>query len=138
VAWLDENGLTAAEAAWIQPEYQPPPVPASGGYKATTTVSVGVSATSLILNATRTGLPPRLTGALGILAGVSGMAAGVPNFDESGQRKTLGLVNAGIGAASLVLGAYRFSARSPMASNTLVSPWFDDRGAPGLSLSVRF
>jgi hypothetical protein len=145
VAWLDENGLTVAEAARIQPEYGGCPIgpcakspPASSGYRATTAAAIGLNATSLVLNGTRTRLSPRLTGALGILAGMSGLVAGVPNVDESGQRKTLGLVNAGIGAASLVLGAYRFAARAPMASNATVSPWFNDRGAPGLSLSLRF
>ncbi len=141
VAWLDENGLTAAEAARIQPAYEPPPLPpppASKGYKTTTTASVGLNATSLILNAARTGLSHRLTGALGILAGASGVAAGAPNFDEPGQRRMLGFLNAGIGAASMVLGVYRLAERPPRASNAIISPWVNDGGAPGLSLTLRF
>ena len=145
VAWLDENGLTAAEAARIQPQYggppplpAPPPPTASTGYKTTTTASVGLNATALILNSTRAGLSPRLSGALGILTGMSGVAAGVPNFDERGQRRTLGYVNTGIGAMSLVLGAYRLAARPRFASSAIVAPWVNERGAPGLSLSVRF
>jgi hypothetical protein len=140
VAWLDENGLTAAEAARIQPAYgdPPPPPPASKGYKTTTTAAVGLNAMSLILNGTRTGLSRRLTGAIGILAGASGVTAGAPNFDQAGQRRTLGYVNAGIGAASIVVGVYRLAARAPATSNALIAPWVTDRGAPGLALTVSF
>jgi len=143
VAWLDANGLTAAEAARIQPAYgNPPPLPpaprASEGYKTATAVSVGLNATALILNGTRTGLSPRLTGAIGILTGMSGVAAGVPNVDEAGQRRTLGYVNTGIGAASMALGVYRLAARPRLASNAIVAPWVNERGAAGLSLTVRF
>jgi len=140
VAWLDENGLTAAEAARIQPTYgNPPPLPpapASEGYKTATGVSAGLNVSSLILNGIRTGLSPRMTGVIGILTGASGIAAGAPNFDEPGQRRTLGYVNAGIGAVSMLVGVYRLGARAA-ASNALISPWLNDR-APGLSLSVRF
>ena len=139
VAWLDENGLTAAEAARIQPSYdQPAPPPASTGFKTTTTASVGLNTTTIMLNVTRTGLSSRLTGAMGILSGVSGILAGAPNLGESGQRRTLGYVNAGVGAASIVLGVHRLTARRPALASTAVAPWIDERGAPGLSLSLRF
>jgi hypothetical protein len=146
VAWLDENGLTAAEAARIQPAYgdpQPPAPPApqtqaSSGYKATTTAAVGLSATALFLNGARTGLSPRMTGVLGVLAGASGVAAGAPNLNERGQRRSLGYVNAGFGAVSMALGVYRLAARPSMTSGALIAPWMNDRGAPGFSLTVRF
>jgi len=142
VAWLDANGLTAAEAARIQPAYgNPPPLPpapASEGYKTATAVSVGLNATALVLNATRTGLSPRLTGAIGILMGMSGVAVGVPNVDEAGQRRTLGYVNTGIGAVSVVFGAYRLAVGPRLASNAIVAPWVNQNGAPGFSLTVRF
>ncbi len=141
VAWLDENGLTVAEAARIQPSYgnpEPPTPPASTGFKTTTTAAVGLNATTIILNGARIGLSSRLTGAVGILSGVSGLVAGIPNLGERGQRRTLGYVNTGVGAASMVLGMYRFAARRPAASNAAVTPWFDDRGAPGLSMNLRF
>jgi len=140
VAWLDENGLTVAEAARIQPEYDydpPPPPPASEGYKTATAVAIGVNATALILNGTRTRMSPRWTGAIGILTGMSGLAAGVPNYDRAGQRRTLGYLNTGIGAASMVLGAYRLAARPRPASNAIITPWVTESG-PGFSLSVRF
>src|SRR6266536_6143917 len=62
VAWLRDNGLTAAEAAHIQPQYGPPPIPqpttkdASPGYKTTTAVAVGLNATTLVLNEGQDGL----------------------------------------------------------------------------------
>ncbi len=141
VTWLDANGLTAAEAARIQPEYYPAPPatpPASQGFKATTGVAVGLNTTALILNGVRTGLSRRLTGAFGVLAGVSSVAAGVPNLDHAGQRRTLGYVNTGVGAASVLIGVLRLTSRQPAPSNAAVAPWVDDRGAAGLSLSLRF
>jgi hypothetical protein len=144
IAWLDGNGLTVAEAARIQPQYGPPPPPpppptppASEGYKAATAFAVGVNAAALVLNGTPTGMSPRWTGAIGILTGLSGVAAGVPNFDRVGERRTLGYLNTGIGAVSIVLGAYRLTARPRIASNAIIAPWVNGNG-PGFSLSVRF
>jgi hypothetical protein len=145
VAWLRENGLTAGEAALIQPSYGgPPPSPppdasvASAGYKTTTGVSVGTSAVTLVLNAARTGVSPKLSGVLGIASGAMGLAAGEPNLNKSGSRRTLGLVNTGVGAASVLLGVYRLTRVPRTASRTSVAPWVDGHGVPGVSLNVSF
>ena len=145
VAWLRENGLTAGEAALIQPSYGgPPPAPpadasaASVGYKTTTGVAVGASAVTLALNAVRTGLSPNLTGVLGIASGAMGLAAGGPNLNKAGSRRTLGLLNAGVGTASVLVGAYRLTRGPRTASRASVAPWVDGHGVPGVSLNVRF
>ncbi|HKW42111.1 MAG TPA: hypothetical protein VJN39_12750 [Gemmatimonadales bacterium] len=144
VAWLQENGLTAAEAARIQPAYDgPPPTTAdvsaaSVGYKTTSGVAIGTGAVTLALNAARTGISPTLTGMLGIAGGAVGLAAGGPNLDKSGSRRTLGFVNTGVGAASVAFGVYRLASRPRTQARANVGPWVDARGAPGVSLSVTF
>ena len=145
VAWLRENGLTAGEAALIQPSYGgPPPTPptdasaASLGYKTTTGVAVGASAVSLALNVARTRMSPKLSGVLGIASGAMGLAAGEPNLNKSGSRRTLGMLNTGVGAASVLLGVYRFTRAPRTASRASVAPWMDRHGVPGVSLNVSF
>lgn len=145
VAWLDQNGLTLAEAARVQPQYNggtcyclPSQPSASTGYKTTTAFSVGLNATTLALNTASIGVPRRLTGLLGILTGVAGVAVGEPNLHEDGQRHTLGLLNAGIGAASGLLGVYRLVKVPRAQSYANVVPWVDPRGKPGLSMHFSF
>jgi hypothetical protein len=145
VAWLRENGLTAGEAALIQPSYDGPPFTpapdasaASVGYKTTTGVAVGASGVTLVLNAVHTGVSPTLTGVLGIASGAMGLAAGEPNLNKSGSRQTLGLVNTGVGTASVLLGVYRLTRRPRTASRASVAPWVDRHGVPGVSLNVSF
>jgi len=145
IAWLRENGLTAGEAALIQPAYDgPPPAPvadasaASVGYKTTTGVAVGASVVTLALNAARTGVSPSLSGVLGIASGAAGLAAGEPNLNKSGSRRTLGFLNAGVGAASILLGVYRLAQGPGTTSRTSVAPWVDGQGTRGVSLNVTF
>jgi len=141
-AWLQENGLTAAEAARIQPEYGGPPtvVPdaASVGYETTTGVAVGANVVTFALNAAHVGVPRRLGGVLGIVTGVAGLAAGAPNLDESGSRRTLGFVNAGVGTATALFGVYRLAHGPGPESRASVGTWVDARGVPGLGVHVRF
>jgi hypothetical protein len=145
VAWLQENGLTAAEAARIQPSYggsPPPGTPdasaASVGYKTTSGVAIGAGAVTLALNTARTGMSPTITGVLGIASGVAGIAAGGPNLDKSGSRRTLGFVNAGVGTASVLLGVYRLARGPRTQARADVGPWVDSRGVLGVSLNVSF
>jgi len=145
VAWLRENGLTAGEAALIQPSYGgPPPAPptdataASVGYKNTTGVAIGASVVTLTLNAVRTGVSPKLSGVLGLASGAVGLAAGEPNLNKSGSRQTLGLLNTGVGTASVLLGVYRLTRGPRTTSRASVAPWVDGQGARGVSLNVSF
>jgi hypothetical protein len=145
VAWLRANGLTAGEAALIQPSYDgdwtttPPDAgTASVGYRTTTGVAVGASAVTLALNAARTRVSPKLSGVLGIASGAMGLAAGEPNLNKAGSRRTLGLVNTGVGAASVLLGVYRFTRAPRTAARASVAPWVGGPGVPGVSLNVSF
>ncbi len=154
-AWLWRNGITLDEAARIQPSYgccpigalcidreQPgcplPTSPSSAGYKVATGVSVGVDVLTVALNSLHSGLARPLAGALGIAAGAAGIAVGVPNFDASGSRRTLGYVNAGVGAASAALGLYRIAHRPRTLSRVSLVPWLDGRGGTGLTAQLRF
>lgn len=143
VVWLEENGLTLEEAARIQPKYQHDPVPipvtgASAGYKTATGVSVGADVLVVALNGLRTGLSPKATGAAGIATGVLSIAVGMPNFDESGSRRTLGFVNAGVGAVSAAFGVYRLAGQRSRVTPVSFAPWFSSNGAAGLSGRVTF
>lgn len=145
VAWLRANGLTAGEAALIQPSYggSPPAPPtdataASVGYKTTTGVAVGASVVTLALNAARTGVSPTVSGALGIASGAMGLAVGEPNLNKSGSRRTLGWLNTGVGTASVLLGVYRLARGPRTTSRAGVAPWVDGQGTRGVSLNVSF
>ena len=152
VEWLEANGLTLGEAARIQPSYcfeQPcysfgcncpdnPTGAASAGYKTATGVSIGADVLTVALNSLHSGLARPLAGALGIAAGAAGIVVGAPNFDESGSRRTLGYVNAGVGAASAALGLYRIAHKPRTLSSLSLAPWLDGRGGTGLTAQLRF
>jgi len=143
VAWLDQNGMTLAEAARVQPSYggccfTSSESGASTGYKTTTAFSIGLNATALALNTASIGVSRPLAGLLGILTGAVGIAVGEPNFDKDGQRHTFGLLNAGVGTASGLLGIYRLVKVPRAQSNAYLAPWVDQRGTPGLSVHFSF
>ncbi len=145
VAWLRANGLTVGEAALIQPSYDggwftPPPDAgaASVGYKTTTGVAVGASVVTLALNIARTRVSPKLSAVLGIASGAMGLAAGEPNLSKTGSRRALGFVNTGVGAASVLLGVYRFTRAPRTTSRASAVPWLDGQGVRGVCLSVSF
>ncbi len=151
VLWLEANGLTLEEAARVQPAYcfEEPcgfgcacPDNAAGrasaGYKTATGVSIGADVLAVALNSVHGGLARPVTGALGIAAGAAGIAVGAPNFDESGPRRTLGFVNAGVGAASAALGLYRIAHKPPTPSRLSLGPWLDGRGGAGMSWRIDF
>ena len=57
-----------------------------------------------------------------------------------GSRGTLGLLNTGVGTASLVLGVARLIGKTEAQSHTRVrlAPWFAARTATGLAARVEF
>lgn len=110
VAWLDRAGLSAAEAARIQPTYcngSPGPCPPEEEISAAYgMVSLGVNIsnfTTIVLNMTPSG---RTRGWFGVVGGTIGLALGITKLDESGAVRTLGAVNTSMGLLSLALGIY--------------------------------
>ena len=149
--WLVQNGITLAEATRIQPTYgcgsprgdcavAGAVYPASDGYKVATGVSVATNVATFTLNVLHTGLSRQAGGIASVGAGTIGIIAGASNLGTSGPRGTLGLLNTGIGAASLALGAVRLigNGHAGTPSPVSVAPWFGARGTTGLAARVEF
>ena len=149
--WLAQNGITLAEATRIQPSYgcgspqgdcavAGAVPPASDGYKVATGVSVATNVATFTLNVLHTGLSRQARGIASVGAGTIGIIAGASNLGTSGPRGTLGLVNTGIGAASLALGVIRLSGTGHAGTPSALSlaPWFGTRGSTGLAARVEF
>ncbi len=109
VAWLDSVGLSVAEAARIQPEYDYfPGVPedeeVTASYAVSSILVSGASLTSLGLNLIA---PTRSSGWAGVLAGSLGVIAGAANLDGSGGAEKVATANMIIGGGAMVAGLYR-------------------------------
>lgn len=114
VAWLDESGLSLAEAGRIQPTYgySPPDMvteraPVSTQYAV---ASVGLGLTNLltiVLNAPRDGasLASPWIGALGALGGAAGLAVGAPRIQDGGAATVFGSLNMAVGTFAVMAGA---------------------------------
>jgi hypothetical protein len=131
VAWLGENGLTAAEAARIQPTYcyrdgadvpcNPAAVDAEEGPPLGTIASAGAgvaSATLLAVNlASSEG--SRNRGAFGFLAGAVSVTAGALTLGEEGRgMRALGAANIGVGLVAMAVGLDVMHRPRPEQGNT--------------------
>jgi hypothetical protein len=110
VEWLDSSGLSLAEAARIQPEYDPD---LDADYVSTEYAVVSAS-TSLLsgasiawnVSAANLSAPPRWRGALGAAVGAFSIGLGATEFDSDGGAQTLGIWNAAVGVVAVAAGAY--------------------------------
>jgi hypothetical protein len=121
-AWLDSAGLSVAEAARIQPEYEPPPgtpkdQSVSANYALTSILVSGASLTTLGLNLIT---PTQSTGWAGLIAGGIGVIAGAGNLEGTDGTDKVAKANMIIGGSAVAAGLYR-----------LLSP--PDRPVDGLS-----
>jgi hypothetical protein len=134
--WLAANGITLAEATRIHGG----PCPASTGYKWATGLVVASNVTAFTLDALPAGRSSGARGVAALGAGTVGIIAGLPNLGQSGSRGTLGLLNTGVGTASLVLGVARLIGKTEAESHSRVrfAPWFAARTATGLAAGVEF
>ena len=151
IAWLDGAGLSLAEAARIQPWYEPQP-PATTesnlidiGYAAASALTASVGGAALALNWKRS--EQRWPAVLGIAAGVTGIALGAGKLDDGGDVAPLGAFNAGLGAVTAAVGAWRLigppaaiGGPARAAAPTLdVAPLVSTGGASrGIQLRLRF
>ena len=105
VAWLDDHGLTAAEAGRIQPMYGPLPEPdepenerVSADYAL---ASIALSGASLVTSYANFADASRLAGILGLVAGAATTAAGVLRLDDDGGTRTIAVANTAVGAFAI-------------------------------------
>jgi hypothetical protein len=112
IAWLGENGLTAAEAARIQPAYDDmPPIPQPGleesGYGASEAIGAAVAVTSGALLVLNLGSSEKNTtrGYLGVFSGALGVTLGLLSTDEEERGiRALGGINIGVGLVGIAVG----------------------------------
>ena len=113
VEWLEENGISAREAAMIQPAYEgrnglilvsDSDVPTAYGV-----ASAGLGAVNLFTGVANlvweTG--PAFLAPVGVVMGGAGVVLGATAFDNGGDRAILGVADAAIGMASLLLSLNR-------------------------------
>lgn len=120
--WIENSGFTKQECAMIQPAYGPTPVYTynhiSNSYGISSTVLGGVN---LSLNAINTIQMVRGTGGstvpvIGLITGAGQVILGITNFSKNTttlngsatneSKKTLSMVNIGIGTTSMILSAW--------------------------------
>jgi hypothetical protein len=103
VAWLDDHGLTAAEAGRIQPMYGPiPEEPDNEQVSAPYALaSMALSGASLVTSHANITDASRLAGILGLVAGASTAAAGVLRLDEDGGTRTIAVANTAVGVFAI-------------------------------------
>lgn len=140
VAWLDRNGMTAAEAALVQPKYGPMPEPegATGSelarsYDVIGTALLAGDGVALYLNGASAGARGGTArGWLGVVVGLTSAVTGLLVLDEGvdGAREGLAVANVGFGAITAGLGAHRLLAGS-------TTPGQRAREAGGVRLSIR-
>jgi hypothetical protein len=151
--WLVDNGVTLAEATRIQPTYGCndhyggdcaasiiPSTIASGGYKTSSRIAIASNVATFGLYVLDVNLSPRTKGIAGMASGLLGIVVGAPYIENGGGRGSLARWDAGLGAASLVLGLVRLGAPGEPTAQSRVSlgPWLGARGASGLAARVTF
>jgi hypothetical protein len=155
-AWLDDAGLTVAEAQRIQPEYGfndlvlgKDEIPAE--YLAASAVVGGLNLTTTYLNVKSSGaeLSPGWTRYVGVLGGLAGIGLGGTLLveDEYEDATTLGVSNLLVGAVATVASLSSI-ARAKKASGTAsihsdprhvsFAPAFHGGMAPGVGVRLRF
>jgi hypothetical protein len=154
-SWLEQHGLTLAEAARIQPTYgDPNPIPddppsyrkPATGYVVASLAAGGLSTAAMVLNARSMDrlAGHRARGLLGLGAGAANLALGLAYVGNDGSsRQAFGIVNLGVGAAAMILGARALSAkpqRIANASRLRLSPTVSGGATPriGFSGNLRF
>jgi hypothetical protein len=127
VVWLDDHGLTAAEAGRIQPMYGPIPEGPDDERASTSyaLVSVALSGASLVTSYANITGASHLSGILGLVAGVSTAGLGVLGLDEEDGTRTIAAANTAVGVVAIgaaLHGLYslRGSAGEPSASRVRV------------------
>jgi hypothetical protein len=105
--WLDSVGLSWAEAARVQPFYEPPEPEdpgVSAGYAITSIVASGVSLATVGINAIA---PSRAAGWAGLVAGSAALIVGGVRVDQDGATRDVATANLIVGAGAMTFGLSR-------------------------------
>lgn len=147
VAWLDESGLSVAEAARIQPGYDgggccwigPGPDPVVSNRDRVSTsyalASMGLGGSSLGTIGFNAFSPSRSSGALGVVAGVATLIAGASYLDEGPGNQKVAIANTAVGSIAALAGLRTLfamrsarvsappeSSKRKMVSNATIAP----------------
>ena len=109
VTWLDSWGLTAAEAARIQPSYGDVIIyPPDDDYVESdfALAALGLGSVSLATSAVNILKPSYFSGVLGIVAGTASIVAGAGYLGDHGDGDILSGATIGLGAVSVGAGIY--------------------------------
>jgi hypothetical protein len=109
IAWLDSSGLSVAEAARIQPQYEgyPFPIYENRGVESDFALAaVGLGSVSLATSAFNMVRPSYVSGLLGIVAGAVSIGVAANHFDDNRATDRVATAVVGLGAVSLGAGVY--------------------------------
>lgn len=109
IAWLDSSGLSVAEAARIQPQYDgyPFPIYENRGVESDFALAaVGLGSVSLATSAFNMVKPSYVSGLLGIVAGAVSIGVAANHFDNNRATDRVATAVVGLGAVSLGAGVY--------------------------------
>jgi hypothetical protein len=147
-AWLDRNGITAAEAARIQPQYDPRPFNdyVAGGRRDDTVLlglTLWTETVGILANTRRADTPgKRAAGALfGGLAALVGVGTGFSQIDNAQGSRAWGAACLGLAGLSLGLAIRQAAPAPPEKHEPIIIEaglWRSRDGAPGLAMRARF
>lgn len=144
--WLEEHGLTVAEAARIQPTYGEPSYQGelSAGYLAATTAASGVSVVSVIWNARSMDrlAGHRTRGVVGLVSGGINLGLGLAKIgSDGGPDRAFGVWNLAVGTIAAIYGARAMTAqpkRTMNVSRLRIVPVASVGTRPALGFAARF
>ncbi|HJQ53579.1 MAG TPA: hypothetical protein VJ825_07020 [Gemmatimonadaceae bacterium] len=109
IAWLDEWGLTVAEAARIQPTYGPPPVISDHRERVDrpyAILSMGLGSVSMGTAALNLFAPSEASRAIGMLAATATIVAGGEHLRDRGGNKRMAQADLTVGSIAAVSALY--------------------------------
>ncbi len=148
-AWLDDHGLTLAEAARIQVPYMPdetvplPRVDRDDAFPTGASIALGGALLASYWNARPNSAgASKVANALGMIAGASALGAGASSIGDGGAAPAVGAASMIAGAASVWLSArnvmrYRHTAEQKReAARATVAPMMPIDGSAGAGVSI--